>query len=126
MSTDLMWRGTIYFICIYAGKYGVMRYFKTWLLRSIYFMVLFVLALMFVYIYLEDWDAPDLESAAHWIGAPLLYLTIPTSTFIFDAVRRKTPSLRFYMGRTIIEICVFPLWMYVVAFIHDQMGWIYF
>ena len=120
-----MWLTGLFFMALYAGKYLAVRLPRRSLTRVASYILLFLGGLAYVYLVLEDWAAPDLEPEAHWIGAPLLYLTIPTITFFFDIVRRSPRPIT-YVLRSIIEICLFPIWMYVVAFIMDQMGWVYF
>jgi hypothetical protein len=91
------------------------------------YLVVLTMGLAFLYLVVVEWHTPYENAAFHWYGVPILFLAIPTTTFIYDLLRRKERTVRFLILRSVLEIFViFPIWcLAVLIFVFViLLGWV--
>jgi hypothetical protein len=104
----------LFFIIKFEKKKAVVAY-----------LVLLGACLAFLYIGVVDWESSDATNGGNWFGPPILLMTIPTITFIYDLVRREKGNTVYLIARSVLEVfVVFPIWFTMMLFVFGFLGWI--
>lgn len=83
--------------------------------------------IVLVYIYCwTDWHSTDTSWEFNAYMVPIIFLAIPTSTFVYDIDSPERMKMRSFVIRSTIEvIVVFPIWYILcVAFSIFGLNWI--
>ena len=110
---------------LYGAKLWI--YFK--FMRVSRAAVVYITAALFslVLIYASSqWGGPDHSYMADLVGAPIMFLSVPTASFLSDQFWRRPKSTVFYVGRTAVEIIlIFPVWFALVILFSFWMDWLW-
>lgn len=80
-----------------------------------------------IYIYCgTDWHSTDARWEFSAYMVPIIFLTIPTSTFVYDIDRPERATMRSFVIRSTIEVLVvFPIWYILcIAFAIFGLNWV--
>ena len=78
------------------------------------------------YLHLEDWANPHVTLNGNWFGTPVMLLTVPTISFLFDLFSSGEKSTHWLVIRSLVEgLILLPLWAYCWIWISLAMGFMW-
>ena len=105
--------GTLLILSLYAIKLALFRSAQSWSRITAYFAAALLLAIPITWLISPDWKNQDVSRYSIWIGTPLLVLTVPFLSFLYDCFRDGR-SVRQLVIRPLIEIFVIiPIWAFI-------------
>jgi hypothetical protein len=117
----------LFLLIIYACKFLIGRLPVRWV--RVYWFVLLVLASLpcIWLLVVLDWQNPHVYRVACWVHYPIGFWFIPAVSFAADTVAMRTPGLRWYVGRSCVELLLLVPWVYLWGFFSFFIlggGWI--
>jgi hypothetical protein len=113
----------ILYLLLYPSKVAVSaRVSGRW--RSLFCHgALILCGIAYVYLFVEQWNAIDVEPMGHWIGGPLIALTVPAVSSAIDVVRPRR-SVRLLIARSFFELACLPIWYWIAVCLNFMAGWV--
>jgi hypothetical protein len=107
----------LFYLLLYLFKILITIQIRNRLLSVLLYLALFVVSLVFLYSQVENGPTPHQDIEYYWYGTPVVYLTIPTITFIYDVIWKKKSSILLLIVRSLIEIFVItPVWAFFAIY----------
>lgn len=107
-------------LIFYAIKYLLVTSLKSRWAVFLWYLTLLNVAVVYCYLYFEDWDNAHVTVRGNWLGTPIMLLTIPTLTFLWDLLER--PTWRMYLIRSTAEVPLIVAWMWIWVLMSFGMG----
>jgi hypothetical protein len=114
-------------VAIYPAKYIVIKNQRSVLLAWLTYSGLIAISLPCIwFLVVMDWRNPHVFPIACWAD-PIVIWLIPTISFSFDCRGKSTtnciPRPLTYIGRSLLEWTLLPIWVYCWAFLSLVFGW---
>lgn len=117
----------IFYVFLYSIKLFINLKASSRMARISSYLALLVSSWAIIYYVFVDWNNGSESRLYHWLGVPIILLTIPTVTFFKDLVRDNRQSLSSLVKRSVLEVVVvFPVWVIATLLIFARLGWVYF
>lgn len=103
---------TLVFVAVfYAAKLGLARFIKDKILSVLLYTLLVFISITFLYLEIEEWNNMHVTFLGNWLGCPVMFVPIPTLTFVWDLCEPLTR--RQLAIRTAVELVVaLPIWTF--------------
>ena len=93
---------------LYAAKALLLRAVRSRSIRIASFLLVTMACVPLAWLISPDWHNPNVREIANWIGTPLVIITVPTVSFLYDYHRRATAI---DYGRAVVEAFIaVPIW----------------
>ncbi len=104
----------------YTVKFVLVTSLKSGWAALLWYLTLLSAAVVYCYLYVEDWDNAHVSVKGNWLGTPIMFLTIPTVTFLWDLL--DMPTWRMYLIRSVAEVPLTLMWTWIWVLMSCGMG----
>jgi hypothetical protein len=119
--------GVVFLAVLYTVKYFIGGLSARWT-RVYLFVLLLAASLTCIWLLVVlDWRNPHVFPIACWVYYPFGILLVPTISFHADTAAMSSPSLRWYVARSCVEVVLMVPWLFfwtVLSFFFLHGGWI--
>jgi hypothetical protein len=107
--------GVVFLVVLYTVKFFIGGLSDRWA-RVYFFALLLAGSLPCIWLLVVlDWGNPHVFLIACWVYYPYGILLVPTISFHADTAAMSSPSLRWYAGRSCVEVVLMVPWLYFWA-----------
>lgn len=103
--------GFLMVLALYAAKALLLHSSRSPSMVLASFLGAILAAVPLAWLISPDWHNPNVREIANWVGTPLILLTVPTASFLYDYCRRHARAASGWWRRTLVEVFIgVPAW----------------
>lgn len=103
--------GFLLVLDLYGTKVFLFHFIRSRGVLLASFLVITMAAVPVAWLISPDWQNPNVREIANWIGTPLILLTVPTISFLYDYYRGAANLGSAWYCRSLVEVFIgVPAW----------------